>query len=66
MHFPPTANCIKYIKVAQVQIYSIYLTENPPHFTMMSVHKSLFYAKSYFLHHCVAPSCTFNKARCSI
>lgn len=26
MYFPPTANCIRYIKVAQVQIYSIHLT----------------------------------------
>lgn len=40
--------------------------ENAPRFTMMNVHKLLFYAKSYFLHHCPAPSCTFNKARCSI
>ena len=40
--------------------------ENAPHFIMMNVHKLLFYAKSYFLHYCFAPSCTFNKARCSI
>lgn len=53
MYFPPAANCIRYTKVAQVQIYSDF--ENAPHFTMMNVHKLLFYAKSYFLHHCFVP-----------
>lgn len=40
--------------------------ENAPHYTMMNVHKLLVYARFYFLHHCFAPSCSFNKARCSI
>ena len=31
----------------------------------MNVHKLLVYAKSSFLHHCFAPTCTFSKARCS-
>lgn len=40
--------------------------ENAPPFTMLNVHELLFYAKSDFLCHCFAPSCTFNKARCWI
>lgn len=40
--------------------------EIAPHFTMMNVHRLLVYAKSYFLHHCFVPSCTFSKARCSV
>lgn len=64
--FPPTANCIRYIKVAQVQVYFIYLAENAPHFTKMNVHKLLVYAKCDFHHRCFAPSCTLSKGRCSI
>lgn len=55
MCFPPTTNNIRYVKAAQVQLFALSDFGKAPHFTKMNAHKLLFYAKSYFLHHCSAP-----------